>query len=303
MRPRPSFNQKPDAAIPFRLSGPSAGLWLAALVFAAIVSFGSRLQAGPLEPQPEAGVAAPREAPAEDAGPLALPGGDETGEDPIKSEELDGGQTPKPDVKQGGEGEGNPQSTEENKQDRLGPLLGPGQREGVQQGNLPLIAPLDRSKMLGELYDQLGGAKDLGEARPIMELIEELWRSSGSDTIDLLLSRSERLIKDTDLDLASEILDATIDLAPENAEAWHKRATVAFLRKDYESALADLRHSLELDPRNYRAMNDLGIMLEAAGQKKEALDAYRKALKANPFLDDARDAVKELTHEVEGQDI
>ena len=138
----------------------------------------------------------------------------------------------------------------------------------MQQGNLPLIAPLDRDKMLGELYDQLPAAKDLGEARPIMDSIEELWRSSGSDTVDLLLSRSERFIKDTDLDLAAEILDATIDLAPETAEAWHKRATVEFLRKDYESALADLRRSLSLDPRNYRAMNDLGIMLEAVGPEE-----------------------------------
>ena len=50
-------------------------------------------------------------------------------------------------------------------------------------------------------------------------------------------------------------------------------------------------------------MNDLGIMLEAAGEKKDALEAYRKALKANPFLDEARDAIKELAHGVEGQDI
>ena len=310
MRPRPSFSKKPDAATPFRLSGGVASLWLAALVLALILGAGPRLQAAPLGPQPAAGVAEPEEAPAEGAG--AAGGADdqageeeESGDSPIKPEELDGGQAPKPDIKQGGESDGKPQSTEENKQDRLGPLLGPGRRKGlaVQQGNLPLIAPLDRNKMLGELYDQLPAAKDLGEARPIMESIEELWRISGSDTIDLLLSRSERFIKDTDLDLAAEILDATIDLAPETAEAWHKRATVEFLRKDYESALTDVRRSLSLDPRNYRALNDLGIMLEAVGQKKDALEAYRKALKANPFLDETRDAVKELTHEVEGQDI
>jgi Flp pilus assembly protein TadD len=50
-------------------------------------------------------------------------------------------------------------------------------------------------------------------------------------------------------------------------------------------------------------MNDLGATLEQIGAKKDALEAYRKALKANPFLDEARDAVKELTREVEGQDI
>ena len=304
MRPRASFNQKPDGAFPFRLGRIAPCVSLAALALALILTAAPRLQAAPIEPAPDAGVAAPKEAPAEDADPTLVPGLEETGEDPVEPDELDDNQVPKPDVKPGGEGEDKPQSTEENKQDRLGPLLGPGQgRGGLQQGNLPLAVPLDRNKTLGELYDRLGAAKDLGQARPITESIEELWHNSGSDTVDLLLSRSERLIKDADLDVASEILDATIDLAPETAEAWHKRATVEFLRKDYESALSDIRRSLSLDPRNYRAMNDLGIMLEAAGEKKDALEAYRKALKANPFLDEARDAIKELAHEVEGQDI
>ncbi len=117
------------------------------------------------------------------------------------------------------------------------------------------------------------------------------------------MSRVDHFTRDADLDLASQVLDALGDLAPENAEVWHKRANVEALRKDYTSALADIRRSLNLDPRNYRAMNDLGAVLEQVGAKKEALEAYRKALKANPFLDEARDAVKELTREVEGQDI
>ncbi len=284
-------------------------LWLALLALALVSGLGSRLQAAPLESEPAPGVAEPEGAPAEDAGAAeeGIPdqaGQHETGEDPVEPDELDGGQVPKPDIKQGGAEDGTPQSTEENKQDRLGPG---GPRQGGQQAEqpstMPLITPLDRGKMLGELYDQLSAAKDLGVARPIMESIDELWRSSGSDTIDLLLSRADRLTKDADLDLATQILDATIDLAPDNAEAWHKRATAEFLRKDYESAIADLSRSLALDPRNYRTLNDLGIVLEQTGAKKEALDAYRKALKANPFLDETRAAVKELTHEVEGQDI
>ncbi|HZP08804.1 tetratricopeptide repeat protein, partial [Methyloceanibacter sp.] len=78
---------------------------------------------------------------------------------------------------------------------------------------------------------------------------------------------------------------------------------VEMLRNDYTAALADLRRSLEFDPRNYSTLSDLGAALEQTGAKKEALEAYRKALKVNPFLDQARDAVKQLTHEVEGQDI
>src|SRR5262249_20187612 len=100
-----------------------------------------------------------------------------------------------------------------------------------------------------------------------------------------------------------EILDATVELAPEDAEAWHRRATGHCLPKDYELALADLRHALDIEPKHYNAINDLGVGLQTLGAKKEDLQAFRKALEVNPFLDDARQAVESLSREVEGQDI
>ena len=313
MLPRQSFRLKPVGG--FRAAKV---LWLAALLLAFFFGFGldRGLQAAPLQPEPKPGLVRPEQPPADKAGTdtgfddVVEPneGGMEevplgqAGESPAApDEELDDNQPLKPDLKPGGEGVGNPQSTEENKQDRLGPKQDNG--PGAQTGNAPLLAPLDRNKMLGQLYDQLSSAKDLGAARPIMDSIEELWRSSGSDTVDLLLSRVDHFTKDADLDLAGQVLDALADLAPENAEVWHKRARVEVLSNDYTAALADLRRSLNLDPRNYNAISDLGSVLQQVGAKKEALEAYRKALKANPFLDEARDAVKELTREVDGQDI
>jgi tetratricopeptide (TPR) repeat protein len=322
MRPRQSFSLKRIGA--FRLRRTAGSLSVAALLLALSLAFipECSLRAAPLPVQPGAGAVWPEEAPAEEA-PADETGTDDAGapdagfddvapndgdaeEVPLGQagpggpEELEDNQLLKPDIKPGGEGAGNPQSTEENKQDRLGPRDG---NEPGGQADVLLLTPLDRDKMLGQLYDQLASAKDLGAARPIMGSIEEMWRSSGSDTVDLLLSRVDRFTRDAELDVATQVLDALGDLAPENAEVWHKRAKVEMLRKDYPAALADLRRSLNFDPRNYSAMNDLGVALEQIGAKKEALEAYRKALKANPFLDEARDAVKELTREVEGQDI
>ena len=82
------------------------------------------------------------------------------------------------------------------------------------------------------------------------------------------MSRAERFIKESDLDLALKILDATIDIAPDDAEAWHQRAAVHYLQKDYELALADLRHALDLDPKHYKAINDLGIVLRGDRRRR-----------------------------------
>jgi tetratricopeptide (TPR) repeat protein len=163
--------------------------------------------------------------------------------------------------------------------------------------------PALRLKMLGELYDRLGKAQDAEAAAPITESIEQLWHLSGSDTVDLLRSHAQTFIKETDLDLAMQVLDAVVELAPEDAEGWHQRALLNFTRKDYEHALADLRRALALDPNHYKALNGLGVVLEAMGDKKGALEAYRKALKVNPFLESAHQSVDELTREIEGQDI
>jgi tetratricopeptide (TPR) repeat protein len=199
----------------------------------------------------------------------------------------------RPDLKDGSEGAPPPHSAEESKQDKLAPL----------PDDLPLPAPVDKPKLLAELYEQLGKARDAEAAAPIVEAIENLWRLSGSDTVDLLTSRAERFAKAEDLDLAQEIVDATVDMAPDDAEAWHIRAKVHYLKKEYELAIADLRRALDRDPKHYAAMNDLGVALEAIGAKKEALQAYRRALAVNPFLDDAKRAAEELGREVDGQDI
>jgi hypothetical protein len=114
MRPRASFNQKPDGAFPFRLGRIAPCVSLAALALALILTAAPRLQAAPIEPAPDAGVATPKEAPTEDADPTLVPGLEETGEDPVEPDELDDNQVPRPDVKPGGEGESKPQSTEEN---------------------------------------------------------------------------------------------------------------------------------------------------------------------------------------------
>ena len=170
MRPRQSFRLKPIGA--FR-NGATTGLWFASLLLALLFGFGPDrgLQAAPIQLEPKAGVASPEGAPAEQAPPadgdtglddVVGPNDGGTEEVPLgqsgksptaPDEELDDNPPLKPDLKPGGGAVGDPQSTEENKRDRLGPKQDNG--PGGQSANVPLLAPLDRNKMLGQLYDEL----------------------------------------------------------------------------------------------------------------------------------------------------
>lgn len=194
----------------------------------------------------------------------------------------------RPDLKPGGEGAAEPQPAGESKEDRL----------GATPDDLPLPTPADRPKVLGELYVQLAKAKDAEAATPIMTNIETLWRVTGSPTVDLLIGRAELFTKGKDLDLALQILDATVAMAPEEAEAWYLRAKVYYLQSKYDLALADLMRAVDRDPKHYRALEELGLVYDALGRKPEALETYRKALEVNPFLKDAGLAVQFLEKEV-----
>ena len=90
--------------------------------------------------------------------------------------------------------------------------------------------------------------------------------------------RAEAFAKADDLDLALNIIDATVDLAPDEAEAWHLGPRCITSRRTTSSPSPICERVLERDAKHYAALNDLGVVLEAIGAKKEALEAYRQAL-------------------------
>jgi cytochrome c-type biogenesis protein CcmH/NrfG len=92
-------------------------------------------------------------------------------------------------------------------------------------------------------------------------------------------------------------------LAPDYAEGWNRRAYVYFLQNNFESAVGDLRRALALEPNHFKALEGLARILRDTGQKKAALQAYKQILKINPYQEGAKEAVDELSVEVEGQGI
>ncbi len=160
-----------------------------------------------------------------------------------------------------------------------------------------------RSALLATLYGRLAAAQSAEEAEPVTQAIERLWAYSGSPTADLLAERAATATQSSRHDLALKLLDATIDLQPDFAAAWSQRAYVYYLKNDYKRALGDLRRVLALDPNHYRALEGLAQILAEIGEKKAALEAYKKLLAVHPFAAGARASFEELNREVEGQGI
>jgi tetratricopeptide (TPR) repeat protein len=169
-------------------------------------------------------------------------------------------------------------------------------------GKLP-DTPLGRARALDNLYAHLATAESEQTAAKIAETIERVWLAPGSDTIMVLMERSLKAVAEKKPEIALKFLDAVVELAPDFAEGWNRRAYVHYTNNDPARALGDLRRVLALDPNHFKALDGLGQILREIGQKKAALEAYRKLLAVHPFWKDGEQVLKELEREVGGQGI
>lgn len=117
------------------------------------------------------------------------------------------------------------------------------------------------------------------------------------------MERANLALKARNYDLATELLTALTDIEPRYTAGWSQLATVYFLRENYTDAMHRLRRVLALDPRHYKAIEGLGIILRETGNKKAALEVTRRALAVYPHLKSAQQAADELSRIVEGQGI
>ena len=168
---------------------------------------------------------------------------------------------------------------------------------------LPNVARGDRTRNLDFLFGALRLAPDDVTAKAIEERIWAVWTLSRSDTANLLMTRVKTAIEAKDIDLAITLLDSIIKVKPDYIEAWNRRATIYYMKKDYGRSLADIREVLRREPRHFGALAGLGLILQDIGDNKQALEVYRRALTLYPRMERIPDLVKTLQEKVEGRDI
>lgn len=165
------------------------------------------------------------------------------------------------------------------------------------------LPKIQRGQDIDFLMGALKAAPDAESAKAVEGRIWALWMVSPSDTAMLLMSRVRTAVGVKNLDLAVTLLDSIVTLRPDYVEAWNRRATINYMRKDYSRALDDIRQVLAREPRHFGALAGLGLIMQDLGEDKRALDVYRKALEINPHLPRVPDLIKSLTEKVEGRDI
>lgn len=163
--------------------------------------------------------------------------------------------------------------------------------------------PVAPKKTIDSLFDSLKRAQSAEDAKPIEEQIGVIFLESGSASVDLLMTRGTSALTAGDNATAQKLFTAVTEIAPNYAEGWHERAQLEVAANNDGGAMVSLQRVLTLNPRHFKAMAELGAMLEDYGDKGAALKLYRRALALDPQLEGIDRRVKALTTEVEGQGI
>ena len=154
---------------------------------------------------------------------------------------------------------------------------------------------------LDALFTQLEAAPDAAASAQIEARIWQRWAQSGSPTVDILLERAQAAESQGDPELAIRFLEQASDLAPDYAEPWNRRASLAYEAHDYAGAIAAIQETLKREPRHFGALAGLGLIREELGQDRAALEAFRAALAVNPHYETALRGVQRLEPKVDGR--
>jgi predicted TPR repeat methyltransferase len=160
-------------------------------------------------------------------------------------------------------------------------------------------APSEEDKLFAEL--KKADSPDL--AKPIEDKLGQLFRVSGSASVDLLMTRAGSALGQADNATARALVEAVTHVAPHYAEGWRMRAHMQQASGDDAGAMISLQRAVLINPRHFAAMVELGEMLEDYGDKPGALKLYRRVLALDPQMKVAAEREKALTKEVEGQGI
>ena len=157
----------------------------------------------------------------------------------------------------------------------------------------PTIAGQNDTR-LNNLFERLRVTQDLAEAREIEGTIWEIWTESENANVNRAMLIGIASMHAGQLGTALNKFNEVIQLAPDFAEGWNKRATIFYLMKKFDRSVNDIAQTLKLEPRHFGALSGLGLINQAIGQNKAAIKAFEHALDLNPHLPGLKEKVTKM---------
>jgi tetratricopeptide (TPR) repeat protein len=128
-----------------------------------------------------------------------------------------------------------------------------------------------------------------------------VWSRSGDERVDRLFEQGIDEMSSGRVKESIATFSRIVELKPEFAEGWNKRATIYFLAGDLQSSLRDCAEVLKRNPQHFGALAGYGQIYLQLGDYDKARDYFRRALAVNPNLDGVSFNLEMLDRLLEGQ--
>ena len=148
---------------------------------------------------------------------------------------------------------------------------------------LELLARLGEMPAMPALVQALRD-EDVQVRAAVQNTMWAIWLRSGDDEIDALMVEGVHRMEAQQYGEAIEIFSQMIARAPKFAEAYNKRATVYYLMQEFEQSIADIRHTLQLNPVHFGALSGMGLCYLGLDEPRKALEWFERAVAVNPNL-------------------
>ena len=153
----------------------------------------------------------------------------------------------------------------------------------------------DREIKLDRLFEQLKKSSNASVAFEIELKIWNIWSTHPTQKkLTWSLAHGSDLMSKGKLEKSYEVFSTIIDIAPNWAEGWNKRATVLYLMGRYQNSLNDIDEVLKLESRHFGALSGQGLVQIELKNYEKAIESYQKAEKIYPLISAAKVMLPQL---------
>ena len=150
------------------------------------------------------------------------------------------------------------------------------------------------NEQLNKLFSDLKISRE-SSSFLIEQKIWKLWNTHPNDEkLTTLLAEGSVAVNNNQLTEAINIFTKVIEIDPDWAEAWNKRATVFYLVGKFQKSQDDIDKVLNLEKRHFGALAGQGLVNIQLKNFEKAIKSYQKALEIYPSMRSPEIMIKEI---------
>jgi tetratricopeptide (TPR) repeat protein len=171
----------------------------------------------------------------------------------------------------------------------------------LQRGNtaerreaVGVLARLGDQRAVEPLAAALKNDADVFVRQGAEQALWQIWHRSGDDAVDALLQEGMEAMQRGTYQTAVDMFTRVIEVAPNFAEGYNKRATTYYLMQRYEESLADCERTIALNPHHFGALSGAGLCHLSQRNWAKALEFFERAVVVNPTMPQIQQYIEEI---------